>query len=272
MALPLVDDVQPLLTTDAFGRAMRGYESVGSTNTEATTWAREGAAHGSVVVTEYQTNGRGRQGRSWEAEPGHNLMVSVILRPPLPPNRLGVLPLAAGVAVAEAVDSFIAPHTATVKWPNDVMIDDRKTCGMLLETSFAGPRAANDAPSFVVLGIGLNVNQVNFPDALADTATSLRLIAGRLVPRAPLFARMLQRLETRATALETNDGTARIRDAFHARMHRRGEAVVLRQSGADTTLHGTIQGITTDGALRLQTASGMRTVYAGDVTTASSSR
>ena len=201
MSLPLVDDVQPLLKTDAFGRAIRGHASVDSTNTKAAQWAREGAAHGSVVLTEYQTAGRGRQGRRWEAEPGQNLMFSVVLRPPLPPDRLGLLPLAAGLAVAEAVDPFIAPVTASVKWPNDVLVEGRKTCGMLLETSFSGRAAVIDAPAFVVLGIGLNVNQVDFPDALADTATSLRLITGRLVPRAPLLARLLRRLEDRSDAL-----------------------------------------------------------------------
>jgi BirA family biotin operon repressor/biotin-[acetyl-CoA-carboxylase] ligase len=271
-----VNDVRPLLTTDALGRPLRGHAEVGSTNAEAVAWARAGAPHGGVVVAEYQTAGRGRQGRSWTATPGQNLMFSVVLRPSIPPNRLGLLPLSAGVAVADAVDRCIAPLRTALKWPNDVLIDDRKTCGLLLETSFAGtavsgsppgpPQRPEAAPAFVVLGVGLNVNQATFPDDLAGTATSLRLATGRLVPRAPLFAHLLDQLETRTRALATKAGAACVRAAFHGRMHRRGETATLRATTSGESIRGTVCGVTPTGALRLDTPSGMRTVYAGDVT------
>ena len=261
-------NAQQRLTTDRFGREMRSAETVGSTNTEAAAWARDGAPEGSVVLAEYQTEGRGRHGRPWDASRGQNIMASVVLRPQIAPDRLGLVTLAAGVAVAEAVDDFVAPHRAAIKWPNDILLDGRKTCGMLLETSFDGQRASASAPAFVVLGIGLNVNQTDFPDALADTATSVALTAGRPVPREPLLARLLGALESRYDALHTDGGTS-VRTAFHDRMDRRGERVTLRFTGTDTRISGTVRGVTDTGALRLDTPDGPTTVHAGEVTTRS---
>jgi BirA family biotin operon repressor/biotin-[acetyl-CoA-carboxylase] ligase len=262
MPLPLTDDVQARLATDRFGHAMRGYEEVGSTNTAAAEWAREGAPDGAVVVTEYQSAGRGRHGRAWTAAKGQNLMFSVVLRPALDADRLGLLTVAAGVAVAEAVDAFVAPHQAALKWPNDVLLEGRKTCGMLLESSIADRRRAE----VVVLGVGMNVNQTAFPDALADTATSLRLTAGRTLPRADLFARLLGQLEKRYDAVQEG-GAAAVRTAFRDRLTGLGAPVTFRVPDTDTTVEGVIRGITDTGALRLDTSDGPRTLHAGEVTT-----
>jgi len=272
MSLPLVDDVQAQLDTDRVGRSMRGFETVGSTNTAAAEWAREGAADGSVVVAEYQSAGRGRHGRAWTAHKGQNLMFSVVLRPALAPDRLGLITIAAGVAVAEAVDAFVTGHRAALKWPNDVLLEGRKTCGMLLESSISGAQAATaEERAVVVLGVGLNVNQTDFPDALADTATSLRLTTGQAVPRAPLLARLLGRLEARVDAVQSRQlsgdaGPAAVRAAFQDRLVHLGDAITLRASDTSETIHGVVQGITETGALRLDTPDGPRTVHAGEVT------
>ena len=260
MPLPLADDVQDRLSTDRFGHAMRGYEEVGSTNERAAQWAQAGAPEGAVVLTEYQTTGRGRHGRAWTADKGQNLLFSVVLRPKLAPDRLSLITVAAGVAVAETLDDFVSPHRAALKWPNDVLLEDRKTCGMLLESSIA------DTESVVVLGVGLNVNQTDFPDALADTATSLRLTTGRPVPRADLLARLLSTLERRYDAVQGGEADA-VRAAFEERLASLHEQTTLRVPGTDQTLTGTVAGITETGALRLRTADGTTTIHAGDVTT-----
>lgn len=266
MPLALVDDVQARLDTARFGQSMRGFETVGSTNTEAAEWARAGAPDGSVVVTEYQSEGRGRHGRTWDAQKGKNLMFSVVLRPALEADRLGLITVAASVAVAEAIDAFLTGHEAALKWPNDVLLEGRKTCGMLLESSLSGAQTAQAVTAeVVVLGVGLNVNQTDFPEALADTATSLHLATGRAVPRAPLFARLLRRLEARYDAVQTGDG-ADVRAAFHDRLAALHGSVTLRESDTGETLTGVVQGITDTGALRLDTPDGPRTVHAGDVT------
>lgn len=262
MPLALVDDVQEQLDIDRFGRSMQGFETVTSTNTEAADWAREGAPEGSVVIAEYQSAGRGRHGRTWEAKKGQNLMFSVVLRPDLDADRLGLIPVAASVAVAEAVDAFVGPHRAALKWPNDVLLEGRKTCGMLLESSLSGQRGETT----VVLGVGLNVNQTDFPEALADTATSLHLTVGRAVPRPPLFARLLRRLEARYDAVQNGRDEA-VRAAFHERLATLGERTTLRVPETGETLTGVVRGVTETGALRLDMPDGPHTVHAGDVTT-----
>lgn len=260
------------LNTERFGRDLRTFDEVGSTNTVAAEWAREGAREGSVVFAEYQSSGRGRHGRTWDAHAGQNLTFSVVLRPSLSPDRLGRITLAAGVAVAEAVEAFVTPHTASIKWPNDVLLDGRKTCGMLLEASFGKHRDADTgAPDAVILGIGLNVNQADFPDAIADRATSLRLVAGRPIPRETLFGRVLNRLERRYDSLFADDGES-VRHAYIQRLYQRGETTTLRFTGTDRTVSGRVCGITKDGALQLNTGTAPRgtpdtTLYAGEVTT-----
>ncbi len=263
MSIALVDDVQDQLETEYFGQSMRGFETVGSTNTEAASWARDGATEGSVLVTEYQSEGRGRHGRTWDAQKGQNLMFSVVLRPSLDAERLGLITVAASVAVADAIDAFVSPHRAALKWPNDVLLEGRKTCGMLLESSISGHRSAD----VVVLGVGLNVNQTEFPDTLAPTATSLRLTTGRSVPRGPLFAKLLQRLEARYDAIHSRRSFENeVRQAFHDRLATLHEPASFRVPGADRTVDGVVQGITETGALRLDTPDGPKTVHARDVT------
>ena len=254
----LVDDLAAALDTERFGRSVRGLPACPSTNAEAAAWARAGAPEGAVVLTDHQTAGRGRLGRTWSDAPGQNLLLSVVLRPALPPDRFGLVTLAGGIAVAESVATWTAPIEPRIKWPNDVLIDGRKCCGMLLESSL-GP-----AP-FVILGIGLNVNQDVFPDALADRATSLRLETGRLIPRAALLARLLARLEHWTDRLADGDEEA-VRQAFAERLVGDGAAVRVHLAADGRSIDGTVDGIDATGALRLRTADGIRVLHAGDVT------
>lgn len=264
MPLSLVEKVQDRLSTDRVGQPMRGFEELGSTNEKAAAWAHEGAPEGAVVLTEYQTTGRGRHGRTWTADKGQNLLFSVVLRPELPSDRLSLITVAAGVAVAEAIEQFVSPYRAVIEWPNDVLLEGRKTCGILSESSLAPP---ND-DAVVILGVGLNVNQTDFPDALADTATSLRLTTGRLLPRAELMAHLLTALERRYDAVQSQQSSRdAVRAAFEERLASLHEQTTLRVRATNRTLSGTVEGITDTGALRLRTADGTTTVHAGNVTT-----
>ena len=261
-SLPLIEAVTPLLRTRRFGREIRGYPSVGSTNTLATDWAAKGAPEGAVVVAEHQTAGRGRMGRTWEAKAGHNLTFSVVLYPRLPPETLSLIILASSVAVAEAVAAFTAPHETTIKWPNDVLLDGRKCCGMLLESTLT----TGQARPTVILGIGLNVNQATFPPSLEHTATSLLLTTGHLIERAPLLALLLERLEAQYTTL-LDAGGGPVQKAYKDRLHGLNAPLTLHLPEAGQTVEGLLDGITETGALRLQTTDGLRTFHAGDVTT-----
>lgn len=257
---PFLQAVAGLLKTRSFGRSMRGFGSVDSTNTVATAWAAEDAPEGSVVYAEFQTAGRGRMGRTWSATPGKNLTFSVILRPNLAPDQFGLIPLTAALAVAEAADEFTAPVSAEIKWPNDLLLEGRKCCGMLLESSTTGP-----SPRTVILGIGLNVNQVDFPPELADHVTSLLLATGRMADRAALFASILLQLERYYTRLPHD--AANIRAAFTARLSRLGRPVTFRLTHASETVEGILEGVTDTGALVIRTQTGARIFHAGEITT-----
>lgn len=264
------------LDTSRFGRAVRVHEEVESTNTEAAAWAGgelgEPAPEGAVVLTEYQTAGRGRHGRTWNANAGQNLMLSIVLRPTLPPEQFGRITIASGVAVAETVADFVEPHPVTIKWPNDILLSGKKTCGMLLETSF-GTTPAGPASGAVILGIGLNVNQVDFPPEIEQQATSMRLATGRALPRVSVYAKLLGYLEARYDAVCSGDASTsrRVIRAYEDRLDRRGDRVTLRFAGTNRTTSGIVRGITDDGALRLApsaTASAVdeTVLHAGEVT------
>ncbi|HZD71770.1 MAG TPA: biotin--[acetyl-CoA-carboxylase] ligase, partial [Actinomycetes bacterium] len=154
-------------------------ERLPTTMARAAELARAGAPDGATVVAEEQTAGRGRLGRAWVAPRGTSLLVSVVLRPPLPSAQAWLVASLAGVALADAARDVMAragSHaTVGLKWPNDLLLDGRKAAGMLAEAGAGGGR-----PPWVVLGMGVNVCQAvtDFPDELADRVTSVALAAG----------------------------------------------------------------------------------------------
>lgn len=184
-------EVRSGLATAVLGRQVEYREQVASTNELAKELARAGAPEGLVVIAEEQTGGKGRLGRRWLSPPGVGIWMSVVLRPPLPPYEAARLTLCAAVAVAGAVRA-VAGVPAGIKWPNDVVFQDRKLSGILTEME-----ADWDRVSFAVVGIGINVNTpaAAFPPELQATATSLMAAAGRPIPRAPLVRAVLSGLE-----------------------------------------------------------------------------
>ena len=257
--VPLLSDTfSPLLRTERFGRPLRGTPETGSTNADAAAWAAEGAPEGAVVGADHQSAGRGRHGRVWNDAPGLGLLLSVVLRPAFAPERLGLIPLAAGLALADALTSWVAPAEPSLKWPNDVLLGNRKVAGVLAEGHL------NGQTSVVVLGMGINVNQTDFPAALSDRATSLALESGRPLPRPPLLADLLAALEARYAALSTPSGAAATRIDFEARLAGRGRTATIAH--ASGTCSGEVLGVDASGALRLGTDGGVLTFAAGDVT------
>ena len=257
----VLSELHGLLRTERFGRESRWHSSIGSTNAEAMAWASEGVPEGALVGTDHQTAGRGRHGRAWSDAPGLNLLFSLVLRPTLPQDRLGLIPLAAGLVVAEAIEN----HTRlspSLKWPNDVLVDGKKVCGILLEGRLT---AQNGSQAAMVLGIGLNVNQTDFPTGLSGKGTSLALETGQLVPRIPLLADLLASLEMHYASL-AEDGGASVLSEFEQRMAGLGHiaSVAFPLSGEST--EGTILGVAENGALRLETSSGEQIFHAGEIT------
>lgn len=247
--------IRERLETRQIGQALRVYSRLESTNTTARAWAREGAPEGALVLARQQTAGRGRHGRSWEAAPDQNLTFSLVLRSFSSSEQIGLLPLVTGLAVARMIDRLDDTVSPRIKWPNDVLVGGRKLCGILVERD---ERA-------VVLGIGLNVNQTDFPAELEGRATSLACAVGRRFELSEVLAEMLLELERHLGALGDGEA-ARLRRSYQRRMAYLGEEVELQLLTSGRSTRGRITGIARGGGLRMQTSAGDRTFYAGDVT------
>jgi len=185
--------IQSFLKTERLGRDMRFCESVESTNDLLKGLANSGAAHGTVVVADEQTRGRGRLGREWSSAAGKGIWMSVLLRPELHPASVQAITLAVAVAVCRAIEPLLREKPG-IKWPNDILVGSRKICGILTELSAEAERV-----SWVIAGIGLNTHSLpeDFPPELRDKATSLvqHLREGVSPDRARLAAEILNQLE-----------------------------------------------------------------------------
>lgn len=245
------------LKTRAFGAKIFAFETIDSTNNCAKAVAGCGAVEGTVVIAEHQTNGKGRHGRIWQSSPNENLMFSIVLRPKLSPEGLNLLPLYVAVAVSDAIERLTG-IALECKWPNDLLINGKKVAGILIEGSFK-----QNSVDYVVVGVGINVNQLRFPGEIESTATSLRLEAGKEVDRIPLFREILLSMETMYKDSSTTGFRSVIpRWLSHSRMINR--TISVSQQGS--VFSGTVKGLSPEGGLVLQTDGAERTVFAGDVT------
>lgn len=230
--------VTPLLNTAWLGRLYLPHDQLASTSATAARMALEGAPHGTVVLADGQTAGRGRLGRAWHSPPGVSLHFSAVLRPGLAPEAAPLLSLAAAVGVAEGVRGFVG-RPPTVKWPNDLLYRRRKFCGILLEAR-GGP---------VILGVGINVNSTEFPADLREVTTSLQLERGRSARRSAVLASVLNSLEDWIDRLEA-DGPAPVIEAWLGLADWLGQRIVVAQP--DRRIAGVALGLDEDGALRLR--------------------
>jgi BirA family transcriptional regulator, biotin operon repressor / biotin---[acetyl-CoA-carboxylase] ligase len=236
--------------------------SLPSTMARAAALATAGAPEGATVVADRQTEGRGRLGRAWVAPSGSSLLLSVVLRPPLPRDAVWLTVAAAGVALAGAVDAVAARAVPVgLKWPNDLEVDGRKTAGLLAEAHLEGQR-----PGWVVLGMGVNVAQrrEDFPPELADRATSLALALQAPVDRAALLGAWAERFVDGYRQLAAGEPGPTLA-AYRRRLVTLGRRVRAERVGAEPVV-GTAVDLTATGGLVVQTDSGARVeVLAADV-------
>jgi len=249
--------VVPLLAPQTLGSAQWVHlQEVESTNTHAAALAREGAPHGTVVVAEGQTAGRGRRGRAFVSPSGTGIYLSAILRPQLAPRHAYRLTMCGAHAVLEVVQELGIP--AGLKWPNDVLADGQKVCGILTELSADAERIHQ-----AIVGIGLNVNarREDFPPPLQALATSLALLKKERVDRVQVCAMLLKRL-TAWYDLTLRDWPAVVQ---HARKHSLTLGRHVRVRDGQEELLGRATDLDDEGALILDTAAGQSRVVAGDV-------
>ncbi|HZP23391.1 MAG TPA: biotin--[acetyl-CoA-carboxylase] ligase [Terriglobales bacterium] len=263
MAVPdllLPDALSPMLSGTIFGSHIRHYFSIGSTNVAAMQAAAEGAPEGAVFLAEEQTAGRGRGDHTWDSAASLGIYCSVVLCPQMSPLDALFLSLMTGLAVADAVEHTTGLHP-DLRWPNDVLLNGRKFCGVLTEMNAEPTRVR-----YVVIGIGLNVNHESFAGELHPIATSLRMESGREWSRVALTAALLKSLDAHYRRLaEGRPGEhAEIIRSFEQRSSwARSRRVVVADNGSG--YEGVTEGLNDRGFLMLRVGDQLRTVLSGNV-------
>lgn len=251
------EELQQGLVTRVIGRKLFVFDTIDSTNACGKTLGDAGTEDGAVIIADFQANGRGRHGRFWRADSGKNLMFSLLLRPSLAKDTSGLLTFYASVSIARAIESFTG-SSIECKWPNDLLLNGKKCCGILLENSFQQHEL-----SYSVIGAGVNVNQLDFGAQLQTKATSLAKELHTEFDRKQLFQKILQEFD--ALYVDVQKGNfVRILEEWITRCKMLGQMVTIVQ-GHDT-ISGTALRLKDDGGLIIKTTDGNSTVYAGDVT------
>jgi BirA family transcriptional regulator, biotin operon repressor / biotin---[acetyl-CoA-carboxylase] ligase len=263
-----VSSVEIALAGTVFAGHLHHLPSVGSTNALALEAAQAGAAHGSVWIADEQTAGRGRGGHGWHSTPGDGLYISVLLRPQIALVDALWLSLATGLA-AQAAIAKVIDLKPDIRWPNDLLINEKKCGGILVETS--ATTSQSKAPAmlrYAVIGIGINVNHQNFPSELETVATSLRQETGSRQERDRLLLQFLQTLQEQTGLLEeelrgVSTGPGLLERFSAASTWVRGKRVRVDESGGYT---GVTNGLDARGFLQVTGDDGrLHTVLSGGV-------
>jgi len=241
-----------------FDKRLYHFFKVSSTNEVLMRLGQLGEPHGSVAIAEEQTSGRGRIGRSWHSEKTNGIYASVLLRPPIPTVDAPLLTLLAGLAARDAIaeQTGLAPD---IRWPNDLLVNGKKVCGILNELE-----AEPDRIHFLVIGFGLNVNHAHLPEALAASATSLRIETGRTESRLELVVRLLRQLDRYYNRFLAEGARPIVQRFSEASSFAQGKRV--RISLPNESFIGTTAGLEPSGQLRIRREDGRtEVVLAGEV-------
>jgi len=236
--------IQAELGENEIGHTLIHHFRTDSTNTAAFNLAQNGAEHGTVVVAEEQTAGRGRLGRTWYSEKSSGIYMSVILRPPLSPAAAPILTLMAGVATQHALSS-VTGLGVDIRWPNDLLVNGKKVCGILTEMSAELGRL-----HAIVLGIGINVNHAEMPAELRAVATSLRIESRRMWSRVQIFIALLKELEKCYHQLLEKGSAAIAEQWAAASSYASGKRIRMVTAEAESLV--TTAGLDSSGALRVR--------------------
>ncbi len=248
------------LITETFGRTMEYFDEIDSTNNYCKQQAEMGAEHGFLAVADRQVSGRGRRGRVWETPSGISIAMSIVLRPEIATECASMLTLVAALSVADAIRN-VTGLEAGIKWPNDIVINGKKVCGILTEMSIEF-----SAINYVVVGIGVNVNNSIFPQELSDIATSIYMEKGEMVSRSRLIAEILIAFERYYKVfLETQD-LSELKSYYEARLVNKDAHVRVLSANGKVDDEGTALGIDDIGRLVIKSDDGStKNIMAGEV-------
>ena len=252
------EDIVSQLDTVWAAKNLIFYEETDSTNQDAKELATEGAEHGTLVIADMQTAGRGRRGRTWLSPAGESVYMSLLLRPRCKPNQASALTLVMAFAVLQAVKE-LKPQNCGIKWPNDIVMDGKKICGILTEMGMKKMDI-----DYVVIGVGINTNQSSFAEEIADTATSIFRQIGTKVDRAWLIGRVIYYFEQAYAEFEkTCDLTGLIETYNRYLLNKDRQVRVLDPKGE---YEGVALGINAQGELLVKKQDGsLVEVYEGEV-------
>lgn len=250
-------ELESLKNTQWAGCEIYCFDSIDSTNTKAKELAEAGHPSGTLVVADQQTLGRGRRGRSWESPAGTGIFMTLMLKPDINPNNASMLTLVAAMATARAITE-VTGEAAQIKWPNDIVMNGKKVVGILTEMS-----AQFDYINHIVVGIGINVHNEEFPEDIAKTASSLLLECGHRIHRASLIEAFLEEFERLyAVYLETEDMSG-LQKEYDSLLVNRGRQV--RVLDPKEPFEGKAMGITKKGELIVDTWESRKLVSSGEV-------
>lgn len=239
-------------------RQIQFYDEIDSTNTRIRQLATEGVKEGTVVVADKQTGGKGRRGRNWESPGGVNLYFSMLLRPEFPPEQAPMLTLVMAYSIAKVLSEKYELSIG-IKWPNDLVLEKRKVCGILTEMMLSGSQI--DA---VIVGVGINVNIKDFPEELREKATSLAVVTGKEIDRKGLLLEILSEFESQYERFQECRDLSFLQEAYNNMLVNAGKEVLVLEPGGE--YKGTAGGINSKGELLVQKEDGsLETVFAGEV-------
>ena len=253
------EHLAPLLTTRAIGRHAEFHDCIDSTNIRGKQLATSQSAHGTVVVANTQTAGRGRMTRFWQSPPDCNLYFSLVLFPTIPPQIVPQLAILCALGVHQAMSQTVPAHTFGLKWPNDIWSQQgKKLSGILCEAVLCGSQTA------VVAGIGININgnSDDFPPDIRQTAGTLAELANHPLDRIGLLATFLNAFEPFLDQWQSALSLQPFLEYWNRYDILRG--TFIRVQNGDEIIEGIADGIRSDGRLILSTANSIRLIHAGD--------
>lgn len=251
-------EIESQLETTWAGQKVSYFQTIDSTNIQAKKLAMEGAPHGTLVAADLQTSGKGRRGRSWESPSGTSIYMSLLLKPDFLPGKAPMLTLVMALAVAKAVEEYAGEKTQ-IKWPNDIIMNQKKICGILTEMS-----AEMDYIHYVVIGVGINVNTKTFSLELSDTATSIYKETGKVWKRSALIATVLKYFEQYYQMFLETGNLKQLQQIYQELLVNRDREVQVLEPG--NHYKGIARGINETGELLVEKEDGTcEQVFAGEV-------
>ena len=251
-------EIKSLMHTEWVAKEVLYFDTIDSTNIKAQELAEKGYQSGTLVVADKQESGKGRRGRSWVSPSGTGIFMTLMIKPDINPNNASMLTLVAALAVAKAITS-VTGEKALIKWPNDIVVNGKKVCGILTEMN-----AQFDYINHIVVGIGINVHNESFPEEISQMASSLMIEAGgKRFHRAQIIAETMSYFEQYYdTFLKTQDLSALVREYDELLVNRNKSVRVLDPK---EPFDGKAMGITPKGELIVDTWESRKLVSSGEV-------